>query len=96
MTTHIHGVVRDNHQVKCAWRDRSLATRAQVLLARLIGLDGTDGYVENNAHAISASAVPTASTTIAMSSSELFCWRNGLNPIPETVTVLSACLPSSL
>ena len=96
VTTHVDSFIRYHNQMKGAGRNNAFATRAHVFLARLIGLDRADGYVEKSAHAISASTAPTASTTIAMSSAELFCGRNGLNPIPETVTAPTVCLPSQL
>jgi len=94
VASHVHGVVGNHNKMEGLRRDRPLAPRTRVFLACLIGLDGGDGYVENSAHAMRASAVPTANTTMTMSRTEMSWGRNGLNPMSETVTGRLGCLPS--
>ena len=96
VASHIHSVVGNHHEMEGSGGNRALTAGAQVFLACLIGLNGTDCYVENSAHAMSASVTPTASTTMATSRTELSWERNGLNPMTETVTVCPACLPSPM
>ena len=83
VASHVHGVVGDHHEMKGSGGNRALTAGAQVFLACLIRLDGADRYVENSAHAMSASATPTATTTMATSRTEWPWGRNGLNPMPK-------------
>lgn len=53
-----------------AGRDRVVATGTEVLLHRLIGLDGSDSQPAKIAHAMTASMASTAMTTMAMSTAD--------------------------
>ena len=82
VTPHFCRIVRHHHQMKRAGVNGEVAARAQVFLDCLIGLDGTDRYVEKTAHAMTPNIATTARTTMTMSNA-LFSWSlNGLNPIP--------------
>lgn len=96
VATHVHCFIGDNHEMESPLRNGPFTSRTKVFLACLVGLDGTDGYVESRAHAMSASAAPTANITMTISRTELSWGRNGLNPMSETVTGCPACLPSTL
>ncbi len=80
VTTHIGRLVWNDDQMKCARRNRRLASRAEVLLLRLVGLDRIHGYVEKIAHAMTANVANTAMTTTAMSRADFSWARKGLNP----------------
>lgn len=80
VTSQVGLLVRHDHQVIRTSRDNSFASRAQVLLERLIGLYRADGYVESRAHAMTAAVARIASTTITMSSTDRSWGRNGLKP----------------
>ena len=80
VTTHVGRLVWNDDQMERARRDRRLASRAEVLLPRLVGLDRIDGYVEKIAHAMTANVASTAITTTAMSSADSSWARKGLNP----------------
>lgn len=94
MATQIGGVVRDDYQVKGPWWDAQITSGAQVILARLIRLDGGDRHPEKIAHPITSKVAARASTTMTMSAVLRLCSRNGLKPIGWTVTNLPLCLPS--
>ncbi len=80
VTTHVCRLVRDHNEMERAGRDGRLASRAEVLLLRLVGLDRIDGYVEKIAHAMTANVASTAMTTTAMSRADFSWARKGLNP----------------
>lgn len=80
VATHVGRLVRNDHQMERARRDRQLAPRAEVLLLGLVGLDRIDGYVEKMAHAMTAKVESTAITTMTMSRADFSCSRKGLNP----------------
>lgn len=82
MTSQIGFVIRNHYEMKRSRWNGEIAARAQIFLDRLVRLDGTDGYVEKSAHAMTASIAAPATTTMTMSR-VLFSWsRNGLNPTP--------------
>lgn len=81
VTTKIRGLVGHHHDVESACPDGQVAPRAEVLLARLIGLDRGDGHPEKIAHPITSKVATRASTTITMSAALRSCSRNGLNPM---------------
>lgn len=82
VTSQIGFIIRNNHEMKRSRWNREIAARAEILLDRLVRLNGTDGYVEKSAHAMTASIAAPATTTMTMSRG-LFSWsRNGLNPTP--------------
>jgi len=60
-------VVGHDNQVKRADRDDGLAARADVLLARRVGLYGGDGHPEKIAHARTANIATNATTKATMS-----------------------------
>ncbi len=80
VTTHVGRLVWNDHEMERARRDGRLASRAEVLLLRLVRLDRVDGYVEKIAHAITANVASTAMTTTAMSRADFSWARKGLNP----------------
>lgn len=79
----VGGLVRHDDHVEGSGGDGQLASRAQVLLAGLVGLDGGDGHPEKIAHPITSKVAATASTTITMSAALRSCSRKGLNPTPR-------------
>lgn len=83
VATQIGLVVGNHDEVERSRWDRQIAPGADVVLHRLIGLDGTDRYVEKSAHAITAMMATTVRTIITMSTTDLSCSRNGLNPTPK-------------
>lgn len=80
VTPPIGSVIGHHDQMECARWDRPVAPGAQIVLSRLIGLHGCDGYVEKIAHAMSASIAAMATTIMTTSSAVLLCSRKGLNP----------------
>lgn len=94
MSPQIGSLVGDDHEVEGSRGDRPIASRTEVFLDRLIGLDGSDSYAEKIAHAITASMARMATTTMMMSTMVLSCCRNGLKPTDQTVTGIRACLRS--
>ncbi len=80
VTAQVGRLVRDHNEMERARWDRRLASRAEVLLLRLVGLDRIDGYVEKIAHAMTANVASTAMTTTAMSRADFSWARKGLNP----------------
>jgi hypothetical protein len=60
-------VVGHDNQMKRADRDDGLAARADVLLARRVGLHGGDGHPEKIAHARTANIATNATTKATMS-----------------------------
>lgn len=83
MPAQVGRFIRDDDQVEGPRRDGQITAGADVLLDCLIGLDRVDRYVENRAHAITAMIAATARTIITMSTIDLSCSRNGLNPTPK-------------
>ena len=80
VATQIRGILRHHHNVADSDFDDPVATRAQVLLARLIGLKRVDDLRleltarrdhPRNPHATNASVSSTKPTTRAMSSADL-------------------------
>lgn len=64
--------------------DRALAPRTDVVLARLVGLDGVDEHVvahPKNPQATRAAVMAMNTTTSSTSAVVRFCSRNGLNPM---------------
>jgi len=102
MTSQIRGQLRDDDDVTNARIDAGLTTRTQVSPDCLVGLDGRDDVCAERTlafdhlfgsghpqkpHATTARASSTNTTTSAMSSVDLPCGRNGLNPIWRMVGV---------
>lgn len=79
---HIGRIVRHHDEMKRAGLNGEVAPGAQVFLDSLIGLDGTDRYVEKTAHAMTPNIATTARTTMTMSNAVLSWSLNGLNPTP--------------
>ncbi len=67
--------------MKCSRQDAEVASRAQILLGRRIGLHRGDGYPEKIAHASTANVAIKPMMSMAMSALFLFESRNGLKPI---------------
>lgn len=78
----IRGLFGDDDQVEGPRRDRVVTPGADVLLASLVGLHGSDGHVGMRAHTIAAIAAAPANTIIRMSTRFFSCFRNGLKPTP--------------
>lgn len=70
VSAHVHFVLRDDHDMERAGRNRVIATGTEVLLDSLIGLDGSDRQPAKIAHAMTASMASTAMTTMAMSTAD--------------------------
>jgi len=83
VTAHVDRIVGYDDEMEGPGRDGVLTARAEVLLDRLIGLNGAHRHPERIAHAITATMARTAITTIAMSSAVFSCSRNGLKPTPR-------------
>lgn len=81
VTSQVGRVVWHHHDMERARGDGELAARAQVLLARLVGLHRGHGHVEKIAQPITARVAITASTTITMSVALRSWLRNGLKPM---------------
>ncbi len=81
VTSKVGGLVRDHDEMESPGRDGELASRAQILLGRRIGLHRGDGYPEKIAHASTANAAIRPMMSIAMSALFLFESRKGLKPI---------------
>ena len=86
VTAQVRSVVGHDDEVESALGNHLFASRADVLLPGGIGLNRADRHPEKIAHKTSAIAAPTASTTMTMSKTVLRCSRNGLKPMPRTVT----------
>lgn len=82
MATEIRSLVGNHDQVEGALGNAPFTARADVLLRRLVGLDGTDRYVEKTAHAINATITASATTTMTTSRVVFLCSRKGLKPTP--------------
>ncbi len=76
-------VIGDHHEMERSRRDDVLTTRAEVLLARRIGLHRADRHPEKIAHATTARIATSATIMAAMSAALLFCSRKGLKPTGE-------------
>lgn len=63
-------VIGDHDEMEHPHRNREIASRAEVLLGRLVRLDGADRYVEKMAHAMTAMVAASAITTIAISAAD--------------------------
>lgn len=83
VTTQVWGLVRDDHEMEGPFGDDALTTRTQIVLPRLIGLDGSDRHLGMTAHTSSPITTATATTTMTMSKVVLSCLRNGLKPTPR-------------
>lgn len=86
-----------NHNMPYPHLDDAVAARTKVFLARLVRLDGIHdlgfelpfGWLHpKKPHATKARVSRTNPTTNAMSSDDLSCLRNGLKPIPGSVTAV--------
>jgi len=83
MASEIWFMIRHDDHVKGAWWDGVVASRAEVLLDRGVGLDRGDGYPEKIAHAMTASVATIAMTNAAISTALFSLSRNGLKPTLE-------------
>ncbi len=81
VTSKVGGLIRDHDEMESPGRDGELASRAQILLGRRIGLHRGDGYPEKIAHASTTNAAIRPMMSIAMSALFLFESRKGLKPI---------------
>lgn len=80
MPSEIGSLVGNHHEMVRAGRNRTMTTRAQILLGSLVGLNRGDRHVEKMAHAIRANIAAIATTTMMMSNVVFLCSRKGLKP----------------